>query len=65
MITAESITDDEVRSVWTDFHNAITGRELMAALREPLWDGHVWPDEEVAEARTRCAQLLAARKAAR
>lgn len=61
MITADTITDEQIRSCWTEFHNAITKRELMAALREPVRDGHNWDDADVMAARARCAELLNAR----
>lgn len=61
--TADSITDEQIKSVWHGAVNDITGRTLMAALNEPMYDGMTWSAESVAEARARCAEILNEREA--
>ena len=61
MITADTITDEQVRSVWALGGNLISGRELMNALSEPLPSGEYPSPDEVREARARCAEILNAR----
>jgi hypothetical protein len=61
VITADTITDEQVKSVWALGGNLITGRQLMDALSEPLPSGEYPTPTEVREARARCAEILNAR----
>lgn len=63
MITADTITDEQIRSLWQQGANAISGRELMDALgleygpcmRKPTTD-------ETRAARARCAEIINGQK---
>lgn len=58
MLTADTITESHVRRVWEEYPNAITGREVMAALNEPHITGHAWSADEIRAAREKCASIL-------
>ncbi len=58
MVTAETITEKEIREVWSSHPNAITGRTLMVALREPNPSGELPSDDDVRAARARCAEVM-------
>ncbi len=60
-ITADTITDEQVKSVWSLPGNLITGRVLMDALGEPLPSGEYPSPDEIRAARARCAAILNAR----
>lgn len=62
MITAETITDEQIRELWGSKPNAITGRTLMVALSEPFPWGEYPSAEETHKARARCAEILNARQ---
>jgi hypothetical protein len=62
MVTSDNITVEQIKSLWRDAGNGITGRTLMAALNEPLWGERCWSADEVIEARARCAEILNSRK---
>lgn len=61
MITADTITDEQIRGLWSGRPNAITGRQLMIALGEPFPWGEYPSAEETRSARARCAEILNAR----
>jgi hypothetical protein len=60
VITADTITDDQIRDVWRS-RGPITGRTLMIALGEPFPWGEFPSAEETRKARARCAEILNAR----
>ncbi len=62
MITVDTITDEQIKSVWRDCPNALTGAELMAALGYEVGPCYRKPTpEETREARARCAEILSQR----
>lgn len=61
MLTADTITDEQIRELWRWPSNAITGRLLFTALGEPVGFAEAPTAEEIRAARARCAELLNAR----
>lgn len=60
-LTADTITDEQIREVWQVHPNGITGRTLMVALGEPYPSGEYPSVDEIRTARARCAEILNAR----
>lgn len=63
MITAENITDAQIREAWETCGNCITGRQLMVALAEPFPWGEYPSAAETHKARARVAHVLNTRDA--
>jgi len=65
-VTAETITDEQIRALWRVAGNEMTGPILMAALNTPYVINkreRGWTRAEVRTARARCADILNARSA--
>lgn len=60
-LTAETITDEQIRELWSTPHNGITGRILFIALGHQFPWGEFPSAEETRAARARCAEILNAR----
>jgi hypothetical protein len=58
MVTADTITDEQIRQVWHDYPNEITARQLMCALNEKLLLQPGWTKQEIRDARALCAEIL-------
>lgn len=54
-VTSETITDEQIRVVWSFGTNAVTGRTLMVALSEPWPSGEYPTADEIRTARALCA----------
>jgi hypothetical protein len=61
MLTADTITDAELKQWWADGGKGATARDLMAALREKLRDEPEWSEEHVKLARLRIVAAINAR----
>lgn len=57
-LTADTITDAQIRALWKAGGNAISGRTLMIALAEPFPWGDYPSAEEIRVAREICAEVL-------
>lgn len=63
MITADTITDEQIRELWSTQPNAITGVTLMEALGLEHWPRMRKPTPaEIRAARARCAEIINARR---
>ena len=62
VVTADTITDEEIRELWSRGDNAITGRTLFIALGEAVGGFYTPSADEIREARARCAEIWNARK---